>query len=110
MRSVIYDRSDVLVLDRYVWDPIVGRFTGLIYSEYHSGGLRRQLLFEDSLAARAYARGRGFRVLLREEDRPQPTIVEDMLLSESSIASMAEAQYNEYVEAYGVTVTDVGMA
>jgi hypothetical protein len=110
MRSVIYDRSDVLMLDRYCWDPTLSRFTGIIYSEYHSGGARRQLFFEDSIAARLYARGRGYRVLLREEDRPQPTIVEDMLLSASSIAGMEEVEYNDYVEAYGVSLIDVGMA
>lgn len=109
MRSTVYDSSDVLILDRTCWNATIGRFVGLIYSEY-AAGRRRQLFFEDHTAARIYARGRGYKILLREEDRPDPIAIEDMLLGESSINAMAEAQYSEFVEAYGVTVVDVGLS
>lgn len=109
MRATVYDQSGVLILDRMSWNPILGRFVGCLYSEYYEGD-RRRLFFEDHLAARLYARGRKFKLLLREEDRPQPIAIEDMILSQSSMQQLSESEYSEFVETYGTTVIDVGLA
>lgn len=106
---MIYDKSNILILDRVCFNPVIPRITGFIFSEYREGG-RRQLFFEDYQSARLFARGRQDTISWNENERPEPMAIEDQMLGESSINGMAEAQYSEFVEAYGVTVLDVGMS